>query len=66
MVQKVQPCEQVTVATWEYCNGTAWANLITGSAGSAAGSSGQVQFNNAGAFGASANLFWSGPDARRQ
>jgi len=29
-----------------------------GGGGSVAGSSGQIQFNNAGAFGASANLFW--------
>src|SRR5215831_4379594 len=34
-------------------------NTINGSApGSPAGSTGQIQFNNAGAFGASANLFW--------
>lgn len=43
-------------------NGTAWApaTVSGGGGGTPAGSTGQIQFNNAGAFGASANLFWSG------
>lgn len=44
-------------------NGTAWAPATIsggGGGGTPAGSNGQIQFNNAGAFGASANLFWSG------
>ena len=39
-----------------YANGS-WASLSTG-AGTPAGSSGQIQFNNSGAFGASANLHY--------
>jgi hypothetical protein len=37
--------------------GNAWVDF--GGGGSAAGNTGQVQFNNAGAFGASSNLFWN-------
>jgi len=36
----------------------------TGGSGSPAGSTGQVQFNNAGAFGASSNLFWDNTNTR--
>jgi hypothetical protein len=50
-------------STWEYCNGSVWTAL-SGIAGNPAGSSGQVQFNNAGVFGASANLFWDNTNAR--
>ncbi len=41
----------------QYCNGTAWTTVGTGS-GTAAGSTGQIQFNSGGAFAASANLNW--------
>ena len=36
----------------------------TGGGGSPAGSTGQVQYNNAGAFGASSNLFWDNTNSR--
>jgi hypothetical protein len=42
-------------------------NIITAplsGGGTPAGSTGQVQFNNAGAFGASANLFWDATNSR--
>jgi hypothetical protein len=42
-------------------NGT-WGSL--GGGGSVAGSNGQVQFNNNGAFGGSANLFWDNNNGR--
>ena len=35
----------------------------SGGGGTPAGSTGQIQFNNAGAFGASANLFWDATDS---
>jgi hypothetical protein len=41
-------------------NGTAWVNLDESGASLVAGSDTQIQFNNAGAFGASSNLTWSG------
>jgi hypothetical protein len=44
--------------TW---NGTAWVG-VGGS--TAAGTNGQVQFNNNGAFGASSNLFWDAGNSR--
>jgi hypothetical protein len=44
--------------TW---NGTAWVG-VGGS--TAAGTNGQVQFNNNGAFGGSANLFWDAGNSR--
>ena len=47
--------EKVTV----YYNGTDYIK-IAGTAGNAAGSNTQVQFNNSGLFGASANLTWNG------
>jgi hypothetical protein len=42
--------------------GVKWA--AAGGGGTPAGSTGQVQFNNAGAFGASANLFWDITNSR--
>jgi hypothetical protein len=45
--------------TW---NGTSWVG--TGGGATAAGSNGQVQFNNNGAFGASSNLFWDAGNSR--
>ncbi len=44
--------------TW---NGTAWVS-VGGS--TAAGTDGQIQFNNNGAFGASSNLFWDAGNSR--
>jgi hypothetical protein len=38
--------------------------VISGGGGSPAGSTGQVQFNNAGAFGADATLFWDNTNKR--
>ena len=43
--------------------GVAW-KVATGGGGTPAGSTGQVQWNNAGAFGASANLFWDNTNSR--
>ena len=51
----IAAAEKVTV----YYNGTDYVK-IAGTAGNAAGSNTQVQFNNSGLFGASANLTWSG------
>jgi hypothetical protein len=45
--------------TW---NGTSWVG--TGGGSTAAGSNGEVQFNNNGAFGASSNLFWDAGNSR--
>jgi hypothetical protein len=46
-------------AVFEGCNGTAWADIRTGATATPAGSTGQVQFNSGGAFGASANFTWN-------
>lgn len=43
-------------------NGTTWTSAAP-SGGTPGGSSGQVQFNNAGAFGGSANFFWDNTNA---
>ena len=43
-----------------YCDGTQLYDTGFGAATSAAGSNTQIQFNNSGAFGASANLTWDG------
>ncbi|MBX9865084.1 MAG: tail fiber domain-containing protein [Hyphomicrobium sp.] len=45
-------------------DGTAWACAPDGSAASPAPSDGYVQFNNAGAFGGDANLFWDNTNKR--
>ena len=37
----------------------AWATASGGGGGTPAGSTGEIQFNNGGAFGADANLFWN-------
>jgi hypothetical protein len=48
-----------TALKWQYSeNGAAWANCFGTS--SAAGSNTQIQFNNSGSLGASANLAWDG------
>jgi hypothetical protein len=44
---------------FEGCNGTTWADIRNGATGTAAGSDRQIQFNSAGAFGASANLVFT-------
>jgi len=50
------------VITW---NGSAWAPATpTGGSGTPAAPTGSVQFNNAGAFGGSANLFWDNTNSR--
>jgi hypothetical protein len=41
-----------------------WATPAGGGGGTPAGSTGQVQFNNAGSFGASSNLFWDNTNNR--
>jgi hypothetical protein len=47
-----------------YLNG-AWTTLLNGAGGgSAAGSNGQVQFNNAGVLGASSNFVWDNTNGR--
>ena len=43
-----------------FCNASAW----TAPTAAAAGSTGQVQFNNSGALGASSNLFWDNTNFR--
>lgn len=45
----------------QYCDGTTWQSV---GGGSAAGSTGQVQFNSGGAFGADSNLFWDDTNKR--
>jgi hypothetical protein len=47
---------------WEYQNG-AWAE-VGGGGGTPGGSSGDIQFNNAGAFGGSPNLVWDNTNTR--
>src|SRR5215831_7064745 len=51
---------QVLVADSTQATGLRWAASAT----APAGATGQVQWNNAGAFGASANLFWDNANAR--
>ncbi len=53
-----------TTNVHQFCNGTAWANINSGATATPAGSSGQVQFNDSGSFGASGNLFWDNTNAR--
>lgn len=45
-------------------NGTLTWTDISGIVGSSAGSTGQIQFNNSGVFGASSNLFWDNTNLR--
>lgn len=45
--------------TWNFCNGSAWTALASGGGGTPAGSNGQIQFNNSGAFGADANFVFT-------
>ena len=46
-------------AAFEGCNGTAWSTFAT-----AAGTTGQVQFNSGGVLGANAKLFWDNVNGR--
>ena len=39
-------------------NGTNWVNTTGGGGGTPAGNTGEIQFNNAGAFAADSNLYW--------
>jgi hypothetical protein len=50
-------------STLYYCTGTTWTS-VGGGGGTPAGSNGQVQFNNSGAFGADSNLFWDNTNKR--
>ena len=44
-------------STWEYCNGTAWTNLLSGATAAAPDRS--IQFNSGSAFAGSANLVYT-------
>lgn len=44
---------------YEYCNGTSWNSIGGGGGGSPAGSTGAIQFNNAGSFGGDANFLFT-------
>jgi hypothetical protein len=49
-------------STWEYCNGTSWANIA--SSATPGGANTNIQFNSGGAFGASANFNWDNANSR--
>lgn len=57
----VGPDGNVIIADSTQPNGIRWGSIgsIGGGGGTPAGSTGQIQFNNAGAFGASPNLTWN-------
>lgn len=44
---------------WEYCNGGAWTNLLTGASAIPAAPDRSIQFNNSSSFGGSANLVYT-------
>lgn len=46
------------------CDGSAWRTLAAAGGVAAAGSSGQIQFNNAGVLGADTGLFWDNTNKR--
>jgi len=48
-----------TGTAMQYCDGTNWDTLSSSADVLAAGSTGYVQFNNGGALGGSANLYWN-------
>lgn len=50
--------------TLHLCNGGSWITLSAAAGVSAAGSSGQVQFNNVGVLGADSGLFWDNTNKR--
>ena len=54
--------EELTIGTGLSLSGGTLTNTVTASP--PAGSDGQVQFNNSGAFGASSNLFWDNANGR--
>ncbi|PWT79189.1 MAG: hypothetical protein C5B60_00125, partial [Chloroflexi bacterium] len=58
------PDGQVLTADSAAPSGMSWAAASGGGGGTPAGSSGQVQFNSAGVFGASPNLFWNASGLR--
>ena len=47
-----------------YCNGAAWTALVSSGSITAAGADKQVQFNNGGVLGASANFIWDNASGR--
>jgi len=51
-------------SAFEGCNGTTWADIRNGAIATAAGLTGQVQFNSGGALAASANFFWDTVNGR--
>ena len=51
-------------STWEYCDGTTWQTLASAGSTSAAGNSGEIQFNSGGVLGASSNYFWDNTNVR--
>jgi len=53
-----------TNVTVSKVNGVATVNATGGGGGTPAGSTGEIQYNNAGAFGASANLAWDNTNTR--
>ena len=56
---------QWTGSALQYCDSTSWATLGNSSGvGSATGSTGDVQFNSAGALAGSNNLFWNNSGAQ--
>lgn len=48
----------------KYYNGSAWVEAGGGGSGTPAGANTQIQFNNAGSFGASTNFIWDNTNAR--
>jgi endosialidase-like protein len=59
---------QWTGTALQACDGSSWSNLLTaisvGTSVPAAGTTGQVQFNNAGMLGADSNFFWDNTNKR--
>jgi hypothetical protein len=53
-----------TSNTLHVCDGVAWRTLVSPGGTTAAGSSGQVQFNASGALAADSNLFWDNTNKR--
>ena len=47
-----------------YCDGTTWQALASGGSTSAAGNTGEIQFNSGGVMGASSNYFWDNTNSR--
>ena len=49
---------------WYNTTTSSWVSAGGGGGGTPAGSTGEIQFNNAGAFGANSNLFWDAGNSR--